>query len=105
MRSRILATPEPSEDELVARYIALNPYKPGRANARLVESGMAVWAFIGWLEAANWDEAQAAEDHEISSEQVRAAIAFYKRYKDIIDDRREGNSRIADVLFNDTASQ
>jgi uncharacterized protein (DUF433 family) len=94
-----------TEDELIARYIEEDRYKPGHANARLVESGMAVWAFIGWLEAANWDEAQAAEDHEISSEQVRAAIAFYKRYKDIIDDRREGNNRIADLLFDDTASQ
>lgn len=91
-----------AEDELIAHYIQENPYKPGRANARLVESGMAVWAFIGRLEAENWDEAQIAQNYELSAAQVRAAIAFYRRYKEIIDDRREGNRRIADLLFDGT---
>jgi uncharacterized protein (DUF433 family) len=92
-----------TEDELIARYIEEDPYKPGRANARLAESGMAVWAFIGRLESENWDEARVAENHELSPGQVKAAIVFYRRYKEIIDDRREGNRRVADLLFDCTA--
>ncbi len=90
------------EDELIARYIEEDPYKPGRANARLVESGMTVWAFIGRLEAEDWDEGCVAEHYELSPEQVKAAVAFYRRYKAIIDDRREGNRRIADLALDGT---
>lgn len=42
-------------DVAFARYIEENPFKPGVANARLVESGMAIWAFAGALEAPGND--------------------------------------------------
>lgn len=76
---------------LFERFIEENPHKPGRANARLVESGMAVWAFAGAWEAAGFDAARVAEDYELSLAQVEAAIRYYQRYKDIIDDRRAAN--------------
>jgi len=40
-------------EERFARHIEENPFKLGIANARLMESGMAIWAFAGALEAAN----------------------------------------------------
>lgn len=52
---------------------------------------MAIWAFAGALEAADNDASQIAHDYELSSEQVEAAIAYYQRYKEIIDDRRVAN--------------
>ncbi len=78
-------------EERFSRYIEENPFKPGLANARLVESGMAIWAFAGALEAAENDAAQIARDFELSPEQVEAAIAYYQRYKEIINDRRVAN--------------
>lgn len=77
-----------TDDELIARYLEPNPYKPGKAHYRLVESGMSVWAFAGWLVAANGDLAFLAEDLELSPAQVDAALAFYERHKEIVDDHR-----------------
>ena len=84
-------------EEQFSRYIEENPFKPGLANARLVESGMAIWAFAGALEAAGNDAARVAQDYELSPEQVAAAIAYYERFKDIIDDRRAAN-RLSAIL-------
>jgi len=81
----------PTSDERFSHYIEENPFKPGLANARLVESGMAIWAFAGALEAAENDATQMARDYELFPEQVEAAIAYYRRYKEIIDDRRTAN--------------
>ena len=81
----------PKNEERFVRYIEENPFKPGIANARLVESGMAIWAFAGALEAAENDSVRLAHDYELSPEQVEAAIAYYQRYKEIIDDRRVAN--------------
>jgi len=66
-----------TEDELIARYIEENPYKPGRANARLIDYGIAVWALIGALEAANDDIIEFATDYELPPNAIKAAIAFY----------------------------
>lgn len=82
---------KPKSEESFARYIEENPFKPGIANARLVESGMAIWAFAGALEAAENDSARIGRDYELSAEQVAAAIAYYQRYKHVIDDRRAAN--------------
>jgi len=84
-------------DVSLARYIEENPFKPGVANARLVESGMAIWAFAGALEAAGSDPEQVAHDYELSREQVGAAIAYYQRHKEIIDDRRVANRLAAAI--------
>lgn len=80
-----------TDDELIARYLEPNPYKPGKAYYRLVESGMAMWVFAGRLEAANYDLAQVAWEYDISPAQIDAALAFYERYKEIVDDRRTSN--------------
>lgn len=86
-----------TEDELIARYMEENPHKPSRANYRLVESGTPIWVFIGRYEALNGDAEQIAKNYDISMEQVAAAIAYYKRYKEIIDDRRMSNMRRAEL--------
>ena len=84
-------------DAIFAHYIEENPFKPGVANARLVESGMAIWAFAGALEAAGNDPERIAHDYELSPEQVAAAITYYHRHKDVIDDRRMANRSTAAV--------
>lgn len=85
-----------TEDELIARYMEENRHKPSRANYRLVESGTPIWVFIGRYEAYNGDVAQLAANYGISREQIAAALAYYKRYKEIIDDRRMANMRRAE---------
>lgn len=84
-------------DAAFARYIEENPYKPGVANARLVEFGMAIWAFAGPLEADGNDPERVANDYELSREQVEAAIAYYQHHRDVIDDRRAANRLTATI--------
>jgi uncharacterized protein (DUF433 family) len=98
MRSRTVVSQKTRiEDDLIAPYIVENPCKPGRANARLIDYGIAVWASIGALEAAHNNIAEVAADYELPPDAIKAAIAFYQRYKEITDDRRLGNSRVADL--------
>lgn len=84
-----------TDDELIARYLEPNPYKPGKANYRLVESGMAMWAFANVLEAENGNLAYIADGWEISPAQIDAAIAFYERHREVVDDQRIANSNFA----------
>jgi uncharacterized protein (DUF433 family) len=68
------------DDALIARYVEDDPDRPGPANARLADSGVPIWALIGYLHAAACgDEAQAAADYRVPAEAVRAAVAYYER--------------------------
>ena len=44
-----------SDDELIDRHIEPNPYKSGPSEARLVDSGVSVWAIIMNYYAVNGD--------------------------------------------------
>jgi len=59
----------------------------GVADARLKRYGVQVWAIIGYLKAANANEEWVAGGYEIPVEAVRAARAYYKKHKDVIDAR------------------
>ena len=81
----------PDEQLLIERWIERNPHKPGKANARVREHGVSVWALIGHAQAIRGDSAQVAGDYELPQEAVEAAFAFYRRHKAIIDDRLAAN--------------
>ncbi len=74
-------------DARIAQYIELNSSRPGLANARLREYGVAVWALIGYLRAADGDIDRVAADYDVSRAAVEAAIAYYEHYPAIIDAR------------------
>ena len=82
-----------SETELIARYVEENPYKPGPPDARLKDSGVAVWAFIAYLHAAvAGDVTQAAADYELTPEAAQAALAYYRQHQPLIDARIAWNA-------------
>ena len=58
--------------------IALDPHRPGRHRARLVEYGVPVWALIAHLQGVDGDTAQTAHDYAIPEEAVRAALTCYE---------------------------
>jgi uncharacterized protein (DUF433 family) len=72
-------------DAEVDALIEQEPGRPGRHNARLVESGTHVWAIIAYLQGTDWDIARVAEDYGVSEQSVRAAIGYYERHRDLID--------------------
>jgi len=76
------------DDALIAQFMEENPQRPGPADARLKESGAAVWAIVEYLHAAvGGDLEQAARDYEIPIEAARAVLAYYGRNRSIIDAR------------------
>ena len=80
------------EDELVERFIELDPWRPGKANALLKPYGVPVWALAGYFQQGEPRISQAARDYDLPDEVVRAALAFYRRHRAIIDDRIMANS-------------
>lgn len=81
----------PDADNIIARYIAPNPQRPGAAEAVLVGYDIPVWAIIGYLRAVDGDLVQTAHDYRIPVEAFRAAIASYERHRDAIDSRLAAN--------------
>jgi uncharacterized protein (DUF433 family) len=78
-------------DELIARYVELDPERPSKANARLKVSHVPVWALAGYSGTVGGDVDRIAEDYDLPREEVEAALAFYERHKVIIDDRLAAN--------------
>jgi len=75
-------------DALIAQYIEENPLRPGPADARLKDFGVAVWALISYLtRAVGGDVEQAATDFEVPVAAVEAARAYYERHRAPIDAR------------------
>ena len=77
------------EQELIDRYVDTHTerYPAGPADARLREYGVSVWALVGHLHAVGGDVDKVAEDYLLPREAVEAALAYYGRYKKLIDAR------------------
>ncbi|HEX5415435.1 MAG TPA: hypothetical protein VFZ25_07200 [Chloroflexota bacterium] len=79
-------------DELIAQYIEENPRRQGPANARIMPYGVAVRAIVGYLGAVQGSAKRAAEDYDLPTDAVKAALAYYERHKQAIDARIAANA-------------
>lgn len=79
-----------SDSELIERYVDASPF--GRADARLRDYGVHVWAIVGQLRAANGNMDEVAQDYRVPCEAIEAALAYYRQNKDYIDARLLLNS-------------
>jgi uncharacterized protein (DUF433 family) len=86
-----VAADEQVERALIDRWIEINPHRLGKANARVREHGIPVWALVGHARAVGGDSGRVASDYALPREAVDAAFAFYRRHKAVIDDRLEAN--------------
>lgn len=59
----------------------------GRVDARLKRVGVSVWSLIGYVRAYDGDTEKARRAFELSLEEMKAALAYYRRNKDCIDAR------------------
>jgi uncharacterized protein (DUF433 family) len=77
------------DQELIARYIdpEWDRYPSGRADARLKDYGVPVWALIGQLRAIGDDLDELAQSYRLLREAVDAALAYYRQNKKYIDAR------------------
>lgn len=78
------------DQDLIERYIDDRPY--GKADARLRDYGVHVWAIIGQLRAAEGDLDEVAQDYCVPREAIEAALAYYRHNKEYIDARLLLNS-------------
>lgn len=82
------------EQHLIEQYIDpdWDRYPRGRADARLKDYGVPVWALIGQLRAIGGDLDQLARDYQVPREAVEAALAYYRHNQKYIDARLLLNS-------------
>lgn len=83
---------EPEAEEFLTRNIALDPHHPSAMDARIVDFGVPVWAFIGDLKAQGGKIEVVASDYDLPLDAVRAAELFYRRHREAIDDRLAVNA-------------
>ena len=78
-------------DSQVEQYVTEDPRYSGPADARLKDSWVHVRAIIGYLQAHGWDLERAARAYGIPRQAVEAALAYYERYRPLIDARLVAN--------------
>jgi len=80
-----------TDDELIQQYIVEDPYHPGPADVRVSDYYIHVWALAEELRCAEFDLERVAGNHNVPADYVRAAMAYYRRYQQIIDGRIAAN--------------
>ena len=82
-----------ASDALIAEYIEPSPVRPGVAEAWLKGRGISVWALIGdYFATPGVDAAERVADaFAIPIPAMLAAIEYYKRHKQAIDQRLADN--------------
>lgn len=74
-------------ERLIQRYIELDPFRPGPAEARVKDYGVPVWALIGHMNAVDGQVARVAEDYHLPEAAVVAALAYYRQHQAAIEAR------------------
>ena len=87
-----MAVEPASAEALITRYIELDPDRPGIAEARLIGSGVPVWALIGHYQATGRDARYVADSYAVPLEAVQAALAYYRQHHAVIEARLDANA-------------
>ena len=101
----VAAQPDTAVDQLAGGWRGLiedDPNRPGPDRVVVVDTGIPVWALIGYLQSltgADVDEAiaseavrRAAADYAIDERLVWAAIAYYLEHQQVIDGKLARNA-------------
>ncbi len=76
------------EQQLIEKHVDLDYDRyGGRADARLKESGVSIWAIVGYLGVYDGDVDEVARIYGLSHEEMDAALAYYRRNKKYVDAR------------------
>ena len=77
------------EQQLIEKHIDLSfdRYPYGRADAWLRDSRVSIWAIVTYLNMYDGDVDEVARNHDLSQEEMAAALAYYRRYKKYVDAR------------------
>lgn len=75
--------------------IAPDPRRPGADRARLVDSGVPVWAIVAHWQGLDGDAERTAADYQVPVAAVRAALDYYERHRAVIDNLIDANAAAA----------
>ncbi|HLH22305.1 MAG TPA: DUF433 domain-containing protein [Chloroflexota bacterium] len=81
-----------TDAELISRYVELDPDRPGPAEARIIGTGVPVWALIGHYQATGRDPAYVAASYDLPLAAVEAALAYYRQHQAVIEARLAANA-------------
>ncbi len=76
-----------ADTDLIERYVEPDSPRWGAAGSRLHESGVEVWVLVAQLPALDGDVGRLAAAYGPPRVAVEAALAYYRRHKDVIDAR------------------
>lgn len=88
-KSRRVTSEEASA--LIERYIEHRTPQNSRADAVVRDTGVPVWALVGYLPAVEGNLNQVAQDYDLPLDAVIASIYYYSENKGAIDCRIEAN--------------
>lgn len=77
---------------LVARWIRPVREHPGDPDARIVDTGIPVWAVVGNYNAARGDIEASAADYHLPREAMEAVLEYYRLHREVIDARLAANT-------------
>jgi uncharacterized protein (DUF433 family) len=76
-----------NDNELIEKYVVVDASYPSPDRAWLRGYGVDVWALIGYLDVVDGSLDQVATDYDLPREALDAALAYYRRHKNVIDAR------------------
>lgn len=83
-----------TDQELIEKWIELDPDERGPHEARLKQYGISAWAIIGVWKKSDGDIETVISNYQVPRAAVEAMLALYRRYAPYIDAR---------ILLNDAA--
>lgn len=95
------AAQERTAQELIQAYIYFSPNRPGLDEAKVSPHGVSVWAIIGYLSGPGGNIEETAHDYDIPVDAVRAALAYYERHREVIDNRSLANEWPNEVIYGE----
>ncbi len=69
--------PQDREQQLIERWIELDPARPGPHGARLREHGVPVRVLVGYWQGSAHDADTVAHAYEVPLEAIAAVLAYY----------------------------
>jgi uncharacterized protein (DUF433 family) len=90
-----MSTKTTSGRELLARWIEPDAAYPGDPEAHIANTGIPVWALVGHYKANGQHAGLTAEDYRLPIEAIKAALAYYRGHREIIDMRLTANDAAA----------
>jgi len=87
--ARIRRSSKLDDQQLIDLYIDqdVDRYPGGRADARLRDSGVSVWAIVSFLKVYEGIASKVAEHFDMRPVEVEAALAYYRLNKARVDAR------------------